>query len=387
MHFDVPPRFKIGFALVGIVLVANLAVLGVFVGTGRFADEYELQAFFSRSTQGLYDTSDVKIRGVTVGSVESIELLDNGEAVITMAMRPGVRVADTTVASIEPLSVFGPKFVRLEPGEHETTGPYLDEGAEIRDTVRPAEFTETLAVLTDLFSVLNPDEVFTVIHTLADGTGGLGATIGRGVDSTASVASATAAHTADLQSLLADVADLTSTLAPRADALASTVSDLNVVLPEITERADQLGVLLDSLSRLATGASELIAAHAPALDTTVVGLTRIVDVLHAQLGHVPELVEALDAFFGELAAIIRVPGPSGTRLGALRGGTDLTNLCNLIVGFGCGGPTSPTPSPLPSLPALPVPVPELPVLPALPIPDTGLCLPLPLPPPLGCPTP
>ena len=48
-----------------------------------------------------------------------------------MDVQPGVRLPSSTVAAVEPASVFGPKFVDLRPGAGEATGPYLAAGAVI----------------------------------------------------------------------------------------------------------------------------------------------------------------------------------------------------------------------------------------------------------------
>ena len=101
-----------------------VSVILVRYGQGYFEPTYDLTAVFPTSTQGLFTDggTDVKMRGVNVGSVSGVELLDDGRARISFAIDDGVEVPATVAARVEPLSVFGPKFVSLIPEPGPTRG-------------------------------------------------------------------------------------------------------------------------------------------------------------------------------------------------------------------------------------------------------------------------
>src|SRR5688572_8382849 len=124
-HTPVPIR--VAFGLACSLAIAGVVVVALAVGQGAFDRGYELRATFPSSSQGLFTDggSAVKLRGVDVGEVRGIELRDDGRAEITLFIRDGVRVPDSALAAIEPLSIFGPKFIRIEPGANEGIGPYL----------------------------------------------------------------------------------------------------------------------------------------------------------------------------------------------------------------------------------------------------------------------
>src|SRR5262249_26064756 len=106
--------------MAGIAPIAFLLLVGIFPSTSGPTD---YTASFARAGEGLDKRSDVKIRGITVGGVESVQLAKDGRATVRFRVDSGVRLATTTVVSIEPSSVFGPKDIDLDLGAGETTGP------------------------------------------------------------------------------------------------------------------------------------------------------------------------------------------------------------------------------------------------------------------------
>jgi len=92
---------------------------------------YTLTARFN-AVDGLAEGSDVRVGGIKVGSVvsESIDLTEY-RAVITMSIKPDVRLPEDTVAAVASEGLLGGKYIRLEPGASETR---LSDGGEIRRT-------------------------------------------------------------------------------------------------------------------------------------------------------------------------------------------------------------------------------------------------------------
>lgn len=81
---------------------------------------YDITADFTR-IDGLKVGNDVKISGVKVGSVISQNLnSDNYLATITLSIDPKIKLPVDTIASINSESLFGGKYVSLEPGADET---------------------------------------------------------------------------------------------------------------------------------------------------------------------------------------------------------------------------------------------------------------------------
>jgi phospholipid/cholesterol/gamma-HCH transport system substrate-binding protein len=336
MHDDISFVQRAAIGLCGLVLVASVGTLGIKAAQDVYADVYTLKANFPRSGQSLDSFATVKIRGVTVGSVGSIKLLRDGQAQVTMHIRGATRVPDTASASGEPLSVFGPKFIRLEPGAHEGVGPYLRGGDTITNTQPPAEVTDLVTGLSKLFDSLDPHELATVVHTTAEATDGLGAELHRTVGNAAKVVGVLDAHAADTSRTLADLSALSSSLAAKGVALTDAARDISPVLGVVGARSDQLGRLLDDTSRLSSDLAALVNGHAPAVHHIVDGASSAVAAIYDQLAHVPEFLNANALLIGGLGErLLAYNLPDGHWIGVIRGPAS-TDPCFLLFGFpGC----------------------------------------------------
>lgn len=116
----------------GVLLVAGMFVY--FASNAAEVDEvkgYELNARFFK-VGGLVKGSDVRISGIKIGSVTS-NVLDpvTFDAVITMSIRPDIKLSSDTVAAIASSGMLGDKYLQLLPG-HEKT--FLKAGSDIAKT-------------------------------------------------------------------------------------------------------------------------------------------------------------------------------------------------------------------------------------------------------------
>jgi len=94
---------------------------------------YDVRANFFK-IGGLTSGSDVRISGIKVGTVKSSTLdPQTFDAVITMTIRPNVKLPEDTVASIGSDGIVGGKYVRIEPGSDTKTIPAGGTISETRD--------------------------------------------------------------------------------------------------------------------------------------------------------------------------------------------------------------------------------------------------------------
>ena len=281
--------------LIAIVATGAVASLLVIAANGAYSDDYRLTARTARTGFGLDDTSEVKIRGVRVGAVEGLELLDDGTVELTLRIARHVRIPVDATATIEPLSVFGPKFVDVRPGPNEVDGPFHAPGASMGTVVGPTELAETLDALTTLLQAVDAEDVSTIVSELARGVDGLGAEIGSSIEAANDVAARIDAKRPVLDELLEDAQALAATLATRTDSLSTLARDGQDVLRTIDADGEAYGELLAGVSELAVRADDLVRAVGDDLDPTLVGLARGAGVLHEQLRFLPDFVDGLDA--------------------------------------------------------------------------------------------
>src|ERR1041384_4089975 len=109
---------------VGLFVLAGMAILMISIlmlGDIHFRPQNYYHATFN-SIEGITDKSPIKIFGVEVGSVKSVELLD-GRASITMALRKGIPVYKNASVRIRSTGIIGTKFIALDPGKADPATP------------------------------------------------------------------------------------------------------------------------------------------------------------------------------------------------------------------------------------------------------------------------
>jgi phospholipid/cholesterol/gamma-HCH transport system substrate-binding protein len=322
--------------LLAMVLTASLVVVFIEYGRGYYDGGYEVSAVFPSSSQGLFTDggSDVKVRGLNVGTVSGIDLLEDGRARITLKLNDGVRLPDTAVASIEPLSVFGPKFVRIDPGAHEHDGPFLRPGDVITDTHTAVELVDTLDNASNLLSHVNPTDLAAILTAVAQSVDGMGAEIGSSIDDTGALVAIGASHAADIETFLTDVARIVGVVSDHADDIVATVDDLDALLPTFTAHADDVGHLLEVTDRISSTFAGLLQQHSTDIDSVIRTLAGFVDGVYDEAARIPDIIDLVGTFFGRLADVIRFPTAEQKQMAALRGfiAIDLCLIFDVCVG-------------------------------------------------------
>ena len=136
------------------VLVAVLAVGVYLVWPSRTG--HKIVGYFT-SAVGLYPGDDVRVVGVPVGKIDSIEPRAS-DVKITMTVQDGVKLpADAKALVISP-NLVSARFVQLAPAY--TGGPALADGASIGldRTAVPVEWDDVKEQLTALSRQLGPQQ-------------------------------------------------------------------------------------------------------------------------------------------------------------------------------------------------------------------------------------
>jgi phospholipid/cholesterol/gamma-HCH transport system substrate-binding protein len=307
---------RIMTGLITIVFSAGLIVFGVLVGSGKLAAKYRLSGTFSAAGQGLLPGSDVKVHGINIGQVTGVRLVD-GRARVGMKIETEEKVPVDSSATIRPKTLFGEKFVDIDPGPNEARGPFLKNGGVIRKTVGGFELEKVLSDLYPVLRAVRPEELTVLLDTLAQGGGGLGERINRQIVNFQKLSDVQAAHAADTQQFLDDFAKLSDELAKRAGDVVAGARDLNVALPELNAHADDLTTVLEQGSRLASDLADVLEANRPFLRKNVTEGGKTIQLLYDKRTQLPPVVRALTEFFQVLAEAGHIPCPSGGLAGDL----------------------------------------------------------------------
>jgi phospholipid/cholesterol/gamma-HCH transport system substrate-binding protein len=276
-----------------VVVVTVVAVAAVVVLSRP--ETRQVTAYFDR-TVGLYPGSDVKILGVEVGEVESVE--PEGERVkVVLTYEARFDVPRDAKAVVVSPAIIGDRYVQLTPAY--VSGPTLADGA-VLDTDRtavPVELDTVYQSLDDLSVALGPDG--------ANKDGALSDLVGVAADNLDG-------NGARLNTTLHDVGRLTGTLANSSDELFTTVErldtfvgmlarndqtvrdfnrDLAQVAGVLAGERDDLAAALDNLGTALGSVSRFVEDNEEGLRQNVQGLTRLTQTLADQRD---ALAETLD---------------------------------------------------------------------------------------------
>jgi len=317
--------------LITLTLFASMTVFGVYLGSGKLSPKYHLHAKFTAAGQGLSNGSDVKIHGINVGQVTTVHLV-GGEAQVNMWLHDGEKVPVDASATIRPKTLFGEKFVDIEPGPSEASGPFLKNNGFIKQTTGGFELERVLTDLYPILKAVRPEDVTTLLDTLARSGEGLGPEVNRQIVAFQQVSDVSVAHDADTREFLDDLARLSDSLANSAPNLIAGSKDLNVALPDLNSQAGNLTTVLDQLTRLSSDAADILEANRGFLNKAATEGGKTIQLVYDNRNQLPAVINGLRQFFqvlGEAAGTLPDPSSLGTTLASIK----------FIVGGGslCGG--------------------------------------------------
>ena len=310
-------RFRMASGLIAMLFLASSTYFGVKVAVGALKPRYQLEASFSAAGQGLQSESDVKIHGVDVGRVKKVRLRD-GRALVRLDIDKGERIPVGATATIRPKTLFGEKFVDIDPGPNETAGPFLGDEDRIDKTVGGFELEKVLTQLYPILKAVKPEELAVILDTLAEGGEGQGEAIHRQIGNFATLADIQARHDADVRQFLDDLGALSDELADRADDLVAGARDLNVALPPLTERSDALGVLLDQTASLTADLADVLNANQSFQVKAVTEGGKTIQTLYDRRAKIPALITGLRQYIEVQASVPHIEGTDGTLLAGVK---------------------------------------------------------------------
>jgi virulence factor Mce-like protein len=179
-HFGARSYARPLAGLATIVVVAVIVALAVGLFRGDFTKTVPVTVVSPRAGLVMNPDAKVKMRGVVVGKVASIESRPNGQAALHLAIDPsqlqfipanvGVDIASSTV--------FGAKFVELVPPTDPSTRS-LQAGQTLDGKHVTVEINTVFEHLTSVLSKIAPDKLNETLGALATALSGRGEKIGQ----------------------------------------------------------------------------------------------------------------------------------------------------------------------------------------------------------------
>lgn len=166
--------------LATIVVLAAIVAVAVGLFRGDFTTTVPVTVLSPRAGLVMNADAKVKLRGVEVGKVDTIDVRPNGEAVLHLAMQPSHMhlIPSNVHVNIASTTVFGAKFVELVPPADPSPQP-LTAGAVLQNQDVTVETNTLFEQLTSLLSSIDPAKLNETLGAIASAVNGRGHKIGQ----------------------------------------------------------------------------------------------------------------------------------------------------------------------------------------------------------------
>lgn len=283
-------RTLLGVAL-AVILVGGAIVL---LRNTENVNRTHAVAYFENSN-GIYVGDDVRIVGVPVGRIESIEPQPTSVKISFWYDSKYKVPADVSAAILSPTLVTA-RSLQLTPVY--TGGPVMEDNAVIPQerTAVPVEWDEVRRQLETLAETLQPTEpggvspLGSVINTAADNLRGEGANIRDTVIKLSQAITALGDHSTDIFSTVKNLAILVSALQDSTDVMRQLNQNLATVTGSLANDPNEVANAVRDLNNVVGEVQTFVAENRESLGTTSDKLAGVTQALNDSLGDVKQFL-------------------------------------------------------------------------------------------------
>lgn len=173
-----------------LLVFAIVAVFGLVYAGGRYAGlgslvpgydkGYLIKADF-KDSGGIFQGAQVTYRGVAVGKVEKLTLIDDGVQ-LGLRLKPGTKVPTPVKAFVDNRSAVGEQFVDLQPQSNDGAAMKAGDVIPVDMTGIPIQPTQLIVNLDNLVKSVNNADVTVVLDELGKAFEGSGTDLQRLID-------------------------------------------------------------------------------------------------------------------------------------------------------------------------------------------------------------
>ncbi|WP_418004702.1 MCE family protein [Mycobacterium sp. PDNC021] len=293
-----PEKDPIRTGILGVFIVVCLVLISFgYTGLPFWPQGKNYSAFFN-DAGGITPGSDVRVSGIRVGKVGTVELAGTA-AKVNFTVDRQIKVGDQSLVAIKTDTVLGQKSLWVTPkGAKEatviplgrTTTPYTintalqDLGQNTSELDKP-QMEQALKVLTD---------------TLHDATPQL-----RGaLDGVAALSRSLNTRDQALEQLLGHAKKVSDTLAQRADQVNKLVVDGNQLFAALDERRQSLSTLISGIRGVSQQLSGFVADNKREFGPALKQLNLVMDQLLQRKEHISEALKRLPGYATALGEVV-----------------------------------------------------------------------------------
>jgi len=274
----------------GLVLIVLVIAIGLQPQKlTSWATSIHYRAVFAEAG-GLTPGNDVKVSGVTMGTVTDVGL-SHGKALVTFSLDSSVRLGSDTTAHIRTGTVLGARMLTLEPAGTDTL--HGSDTIPISRTSSPYSLTNAVGDFTTNTAGTDTASLTQSLDTLSDTIDRMAPQLGPTFDGLTRLSKTLNDRNDSLSKLLKSAADVTGILSQRSAQVNTLLLNANDLLGVLNQRRYAIVNLLANTSALSQQLSGLVADNEQELAPTLEKLNSVTAMLERNGENIAKALEGL----------------------------------------------------------------------------------------------
>lgn len=243
---------------------------------------------------GIKPEDEVRIAGVRVGKVESVEL-DGDQVKVTFRVKTDSSFGTETGAAIKVKTVLGAMYLALEPAG----SGQLDESDEIpvERTSSPFDVVEAFSGLAETAEAIDTEQLAAGLTTLADLSRNTPEEFRAALAGVSALSANVAAKNDQINSLLTNLDRVTTVLSARDQDIIELMKDSDVLFQALVARRDAVHNLLVATSTLSAELTALVRDTREDLAPALAQLESVVAVLTKNEDNIDNSLRLMAPFY------------------------------------------------------------------------------------------
>jgi phospholipid/cholesterol/gamma-HCH transport system substrate-binding protein len=276
---------------IGIALTAGVVVAALQYDKLPFINQNRDYSAYFAEAGGLTSGDTVRVSGLDVGEVSSVEL-EGPRVLVKFNVVKDVWLGDRTEAAIKTKSLLGAKTLEVTPrGQDEQSGPI-----PVERTRPPYHLPDALGDLTTAISGLNTDQLSDSLKVLADTFAGTPPQFKIAVEGVGRFSETLDKRDAQLRDLLADGRKAAGVLGARSDQIVSLVANANALLAQLEGQSRSLDQIANNISAVAQQLKGFVADNRSTLKPAIDKLNVVLTIVDNRKERVQESIKKLNSY-------------------------------------------------------------------------------------------
>jgi phospholipid/cholesterol/gamma-HCH transport system substrate-binding protein len=268
--------------VLGLLVAFNADDLPIIGGGTTYTAEF-------RESAGLRPGNEVRLAGVKVGEVRSVEL-DHDKVVVDFRVSD-VSLGNRSTVSIEIKTLLGDKYLGITAAGREPQS--ANTAIPVDRTRTPFDIVPAVGKLSQTVDRIDTGKLAQSFQVLSDTFAGSPQHIRQTLTGLSQISAVLSTRDDQLRTLLANTAGFSKTLADRDQQLKQLFTDASLLLDELRFRREAVHALLTGTTNLANELRGLVADNQAQLQPTLDDLDKVTSILAKNQQNLSESLHSL----------------------------------------------------------------------------------------------